>query len=237
MRIQETHYYAISNGSNTNYYRLQVLAVTVLGESDYRSGWFPESAVDALFGDVTAEGGTEAARTRAELESVLNEKLKAAWTAWLEEAVKPNAEPAKLASLLAALRRVRAAPGRTIELPDGAIEMEWDPAKGLILNHRDQKLVFILASDPNAVVGKIASFAENERTALAVEDLSLIISERVLNEVASKEAVEAVRQRTDQIIRAQLLVAKGVADSVPVSPIQAIKEIDTLLELLASVEP
>src|SRR5262245_39773898 len=68
MEAEEVHYYAITNGENTNYYRLRVSADTLLGVSEYRSGYFPARAVDTVFGEVTSDGATRALATRNELE-------------------------------------------------------------------------------------------------------------------------------------------------------------------------
>jgi len=60
MTLQETHYFAPINETHSNYYRLRILAQTELGVSQYRSGWFPATSVDRLFGKVEDEGGGKA---------------------------------------------------------------------------------------------------------------------------------------------------------------------------------
>ncbi len=57
MDVREVRYWAVSNGKETNYYRLRVTGATRLGVAGYKSGWFPARAVDRLFGDVSSDDG------------------------------------------------------------------------------------------------------------------------------------------------------------------------------------
>ena len=106
LRVEETHYYAVSNGTNTNSYRLDIRAASFLGDAGYRSGWFPAHAIDSLFGDTTAQGGLAALETRSKLEQQINYKLVSTNQAWLEYASQWDAKNDKLKGLLMARKRV-----------------------------------------------------------------------------------------------------------------------------------
>src|SRR5262245_55042014 len=111
MKLRETQYLAVKSGSNTNYYRIRVYAKTVLGESDFRSGWFPAAAVDALSGDVSAAGATAALKTEDDIRQGIDTALKEALTQYLNAAKDPSSSPETLTKRLTALKAVRSMPG------------------------------------------------------------------------------------------------------------------------------
>ena len=57
MKVKETYYYAVEDETNTNIYRLQIQAKTVLGDAKFREGFFPANAVDRAFGAVSDSSG------------------------------------------------------------------------------------------------------------------------------------------------------------------------------------
>ena len=60
--------------------------------------------------------------------------------------------------------------------------MEYDPSKNIALRHSNDKLVFFMSSDPDKVIGNIASFAESNETSLQV----LKLSEMITNQTVGK---------------------------------------------------
>ena len=242
MDVREVHYYAVPNGQNTNYYRLKVRAQTKLGDAEYRSGWFPGHAVDSLFGDVTQAGRTKALEARSKLEDDILLEIIATNKAWLEEASKHNADPENLKGLLEARRRVLAYPRGVGPPYPGTLEIQYNPAKGIAALHSDEKLVFVLSSNPNEVVGKIANFAQNEKTVMSINQLGKVIAQRVRNETAELEAVEQVNKNVDLLLREQISLALEGLDVLnekeTVEKKQgAIGQIDTLLNLIEAVYP
>jgi hypothetical protein len=236
MELREVHYYAVPDGKNTNYFRLKVYGDTVLGNAQYRSGWFPAKAVDSLFGDVTADDNASAYETRRALETQIREKVLATYKAWLDEASKPDPDKAKLAGLMEARRLVLAYPAGDGAPFPGTVEIQYNPAEGIAILRADEKLVFVLGSNPDEVLGKIANFAESEKTVSSVNQLGRIISERVKADVAAEEAAERVNQQANALIASQISSTLKVLES-GATKAEAGKEIDTLLSVINAVRP
>ena len=236
MRLHEVHYYAVPDGTHTNYYRLKVFACTSLGDAQYRSGWFPANAVDSLFGGVTADDNASAYEARRGIEKQILDKIIATNEAWLDEASKPNPDEEKLIELMQARRRVLAYPRIEGEPFPGAMEIQYNPAKGVAILRADEKLIFLLSSNPNEVVGNIANFAENEKTVSSVNQLGTIIAERVKADIAAEEAVENINKKAGTLIDSQISSTLTVLEG-KVTKLQAINEIDTLLSVINAVQP
>jgi hypothetical protein len=237
MTVRERHYFAVPSGENTNYYRLRVEAKTRLGVSGYRSGWFPADAVDYAFGDVSEAGGIEALKVRNQLKEQINQKILATNSAWLEEAAKPDADMNKLEGLMKARRRILAYPSGNTPPYKEAFEIEYNPLKGIHTRFSEDKLIFVLASDPDAVIANIANFAENQQTVLAIDKLSGVIAQRARNEIAASEAVAEVNESLDKLILEQIKLAQAIIVDPATTPNETIREINTLLILLDSVYP
>ena len=191
MEIREVHYYAVPNGENTNYFRLKVTAKTSLGVASYREGWFPADAVDSLFGDVSEPGSVKALEAKVELKSAIRKGIVDTTKAWLKEASNPNADPEKLKNLFEARRRVLAYPKNIGEPFAGGLEIEYNPMKSLVAAHWDEKKVYVLASNPDEVVGKMAIDAGGDgvvagllpRVVLALHDVAVGAGARIGAEI------------------------------------------------------
>lgn len=242
MSLRETHYYAPVNESNTNYYRLRVFAETKLGVSQYRSGWFPTTSVDRLFGKVDDEGGVKSLETRAVIESLLGQKVKDTYRAWLDSASNPTMPTAVLDLLQQSMRRILAYPliGGAEPYP-GALEVEYNPAKGVAIRRWDEKLVFILSSDPNDVVQKIANFSESDQTTRTINRFGQMLANRALGEVVSQEAALTVRAAADALLTAGIERTTAAATAVQGGDQAKLgivnQEIETLLTLLEAGQP
>lgn len=232
MNIREIHYYAITNGEHTNYYRLRVAADTQLGVAGFRSGWFPARAVNRLFGDASLEGGAAELKTRSAIESLINDKMIFTYKNWLDEAGNIDATSDKLNKLLDARRRVLAYPSSEIDPYPKAFEIDYNPASGVATYHADEKLVFVLASNPDEVIGKIANFVEDDKTVLTINRLADAVGQYRVNEIATKEATLEVDKKSDALVRDLIKIAieaKTVED--------AKKYIDSLLLTLETILP
>lgn len=230
MKVREVHYFAVPNGENTNYYRLKGKATSKLGVAEYRAGWFPVRSIDYLFGDVRSNGGAAALDVQSQLEAQINDKILSTNHAWLEEAAKPEADPNKLEGLLRARRRVLAYPSSDTPPYTGAFEIEYNPAKPIHTRYADEKLLFILSSNPDEIIGKITNFSENEKTVLSINQLSQVIAQRVRNDVAAQEATEGVNKGIDSLVLNQIKAARQIAENPETNRDEAIKAIDTFYE-------
>lgn len=243
LTLRETHYYAPSNDKNTNYYRLRVYAKTKLGASQYRSGWFPASSVDRLFGTVDDEGGVKALETRSAIEAKVAEKVKETYSAWLDSAAKPNADTVKLAQLQEAQRRVLAYPAIGATQPfRNALEVDYNPAKGVAIRRWDEKLVFILSSNPDDVVGKIANFSESDQTTRTINRFGQLLQERAHGELAAREAGNELRGAADTLVILRINAAVAAVAAARKDPkgetlAPVSREIQSLLALLEGSEP
>ena len=235
MKIRETHYYYATNGHDKNYYRLRVAADTQLGVAGYRSGWFPADAVDYAFGDVSSTGGTEALKTRNSIKEQINAKIISTNKAWLDAAAQPGMDIIKLKQLQESRRRILAYPISNEAPFEGAFEIEYNPAKSVNIRFADDKLIFVLASDPDTVIANIASFGESQESALSIDRLSKVIAERTRADIVAAEVVNEVRQKNDSLVLGQIDIALKVAQDDNTRISDMIDEINTLLILLEGV--
>jgi hypothetical protein len=232
MNVREAHYFAVPNGENTNYYRLRVDAETRLGVAGYRSGWFPARAVDRLFGEVTSEAGAAEVDVRTKIETEINARILETTKSWLEEAVKPDADSQKLDRLLAARRRVLAYPSSLGEPYPKTFEIEHNPSVGVATRYADEKLVFVLGSNPDEVIGRIASFVEDDKTVLTINRLSGVITQSRTNQIASREARQDLAKDADSRVHRRIQEALKAATVT-----DALSQVETLLILLEALYP
>jgi hypothetical protein len=57
----------------------------------------------------------------------------------------------------------------------------------------------MLSTDPDEVIGKIANFAETDKTVLSINQFAKITAQRVRNQIAAEEAAEEVNKRIDNL--------------------------------------
>ncbi len=163
MNISERSYLGACNGECRVYYRVTITGKTQLGACEFRQGWFPASAVDALFGDVSADTAKQQT-VRDELRRQIDEALLLANKNYLAQAVDPKATPEDLKKCLDAIRRVRLTAEDSAEGLDGAVVMEYQPNRDLVIRHSDEKLVLVLSSNPDEIITQLAQLSESERT-------------------------------------------------------------------------
>jgi len=233
MKINETHYYAIpsSDSDNINIFRLNINGETVLSDAKYQSGWYPANAVDSLFGNVISNGGTGDLQARQDIETQYRNAMVKATKKYMAVALKPSSTQAQIQQAMQVRRRVLAYPSLAEKVPNSAVIVDYNPSKGVAERHANEKLVFILSANPDAVVGNIKNFAESDQTALAVSHLAKVTSQRVRNEVVAEEAKEAIdkyaiKVQLDRSI-AMLENTKKTADKKQIKA-----QIDILIEFL-----
>jgi hypothetical protein len=192
MDIYERYYLGASNGDSRVYYRVTITGQTRLGVSEFRQGWFPSYAVDALFGDVSAEAAKQQT-VRDELRSQVDEAILLARKNYLAQAVKHDTEPDKLRKYLDAIRRVRlTARGTTGGLKE-AVVMEYHPNKDLIIRHSDEKLVLVLSSNPDEIITQLAQLSESSKTEETINKFVQVLAfrERRDQENEAEESTKA----------------------------------------------
>jgi hypothetical protein len=238
LKVRETHYLAVSNGRNTNYYRLRVEGSTMLGVAGYRSGWYPARAVDRLFGEVVSDAGPAELQARIELETKIIEKVKETHEEWLKAASNPDANPARLKKLNEARRRVLAYPAFRAEPFLDTVEIEYNPTRDIVTFHSGDKLLFVLGSNPDDVIQAIASTVEDDKTVLSINRLASTITHLKVNEVAAQEAAQEVDTTNDARLRKIIkdTMAALSADPAPAKAVAA-AHIDVLLNVLDVVNP
>jgi len=236
LKVHEVHYYRVATGTNVNYFRLTVDADSRLGVAEYRSGWFPARSVDSVFGDASQSGGEQALRMRTELEKQIDAHIMLTTTNWLNAAAATNVTPEELERLAEARKRVLSYP---LDGPlPGSGEMDYNPITGLVKLHSDEKLIFMLASNPDEIIGKIANFSQSEQTSLTIHKFTDTLLQRQTDQQAARSATEAVKAKRDALIFENLATSLSVITNQPsLSKDAAIFQIDTLLSLLEASRP
>jgi hypothetical protein len=234
MELKSEKYFAVSNGESTNYFRLRAFADTQLGVAEFRSGWFPADAVDALFGDVSNAGGVAAREAQQKIERVFADASVQMATEWKDAVMSAAKEPDKdhekrLKKLMDARRYLVTAPvpGSDGGIKfDGASTMEYDVARPLWMRHCDEKLVFMLSSNPDEVIGKITAFANDQETAVTLNRLTESLRAAVQDQVDADTETAKVGETGSKQIRADLVdtIAKLGALTADKAPEKAAAE-------------
>lgn len=232
-KIDHSHYLAVPSEKNVNYFRIRVTGRTKLGKTSYRSGWYPAAAVDSLYGDASQSGASAAYKLEEDLKSKINDKILATADGYLNAAADPKADPGLLEAWLAAQRRVRAFPGDEVPLPNGAVEIEYQPGANLALRHSGEKLIFVLSSDPDEVIGAISNFSQNVETGATVLRLADVIRQRSVDEVAATEARNAARGKTNEVLVQRIDSLQAVTEKA--TRTELTREIESLRILLENL--
>lgn len=206
MNIQETYYYAVEDGANTNVYRLKIEAETRLGDAKYREGFFPAYAVDRAFGAVSDSSGSADLQFQETLKTLIREATLHTTQEYLKVAGDKDSSDEKIHKALNARRKILAYPLLNIGLPNNSRIIDFNPANNTVVRNSGSKMVFVLSSNPDTVIGNIKNFAESDQTALAVSRLAQVTSQRTRIEVAEEEAElqvsgEAVRKQIELSVK------------------------------------
>ncbi len=206
MKVKETYYYAVEDETNTNVYRLKIEAKSVLGDAKYREGFFPAHAVDRAFGAVNDNSGNADLQFQETLKAQIRDATLHTTQEYLNIAKNKESSDEDILRALNARRKILAYPSLNVGLPNHTRIIEFNPAKNTVIRNSDSKMVFVLSSNPDTVIGNIKNFAESDQTALAVSKLAQVTSQRTRNEVAEKEATlqvigESIRQQIQQSVQ------------------------------------
>jgi len=230
-RIEQTYFLAVPSDKNVSYFRVRISGNAVLGQTEFRSGWFPGDAVDSLYGDTSQNGATEAYRLKEQLKAKYDAAILKTTEGYLNAAADPKTGADIIQSWLLAQRRVRATAGTETQLPQGAVEIEYDPGRGLTTLHAGEKLVLVLASDPTTVIEAISAFSKDVQTGATVMNLADVIRQQSANDVATTEARNESRAKSDALIAQRL---GTMSDLLKTNPKRAdlIREIESVRILL-----
>lgn len=234
LEVSERYYLAATNGRETAYFRVRVNAQTFLSKAEFRQGWFPSRAVDALFGDVSDEGGGKALTVREKLREQIDEAVVETSREYLLAARKPNTSREELMKLLETRNRVLLTPTPGLGQSRDAQLIEYDPKRGLTVLHGDERLVFVLSANPDEIIGQIANFAEEERTQQTIHKFTDILVQSSRKEVATKAATAEVESSGDKLVAAQIDVVLKTLQA-GVTRDQAIEQIGALIHLVQSL--
>ena len=214
-KLGSTSYVAVPGRNNTNYFRVTVTGSSKLAVTHFKSGAFPADIVDTLYGNAGNSNLPEVYKLQEDIKKEINDALLKAWKSYLEKAIDPAATQEVLADRLATIRRVRAAPGDGIPLPKGAVEMEYAPERNLVLRGWGQKLVFVMSSDPNDVIGAISTFSNEVETGTTVLRLADLVQQKVVGDVVEIEARNEARDKLKDVLITEIdVVAKAVEGDV-----------------------
>jgi hypothetical protein len=230
-KIDQKYFLAVPSNTNVNYFRVRVRGESILSVTDFRSGWFPADAVDSLYGDVSQNGATEAFRVKEQLKAKYNAAILKAQDGYLAAASDPKTDPAVLQSWILAEHRVRATAGSEAPLPAGAVEVEYDPGRGITTAHAGEKLVLVLSSDPTSVIEAISAFSNDVQTGATVLNLADVMRQQSSNDVATTEARNAAKAKTDALIAQRLGALSDLLKTDPKRP-DLVREIESLRMLL-----
>jgi hypothetical protein len=233
-RIDQTYFLAVPSDTNINYFRVRVHALTYLGVADFRSGWFPAEAVDTLYGDVSNKGATEAFQLKKQLREKYDAAILKATGGYLDAASDLKTPSAVLQAWLLAERRVRAVAGAETPLPVGAVEIEYNPGGGIATFHSGEKLVLVLASNPDTVIDAISVISRDVQTGATVKNLADVFRQQSANDVATTEARNESRSKSDALIADRL---GTVSDLLKADPKRGdlIREIESLRILVENL--
>lgn len=202
MKVKETYYYAVEDETNTNVYRLQVKASSVLGDAKFREGFFPAHAVDRAFGAVSDNSGNADLQFQETLKAKIRDATLHTTQEYLNIAKNKDSSDEDILKALNARRKILAYPALNVGLPNHARIIEFNPAQNTVIRNSDSKMVFVFSSNPDTVIGNIKNFAESDQTALAVSRLAQVTSQRTRNEVAEEEAtLQVIGESTSQQIQ------------------------------------
>jgi hypothetical protein len=226
-RVDQTYFLAVPSETNINYFRVRVHALAHLGVTEFRSGWFPAEAVDSLYGDISNKSPTDAFLVKKQLREKYDAAILKATGGYLDAASDLKTPSAVLQAWLLAERRVRSVAGVETPLPVGAVEIEYNPGGGIATFHSGEKLVLVLASNPDTVIDAISGVSRDVQTGATVKSLADLVRQQSANDVASTEARNESSSKSDALIAARL---GSVSDLLKADPKRGdlIREIESL---------
>ncbi|MDQ8197461.1 hypothetical protein QEH56_04840 [Pelagicoccus enzymogenes] len=192
-------YYAVSNGKDTNFYRLRIEGRSDKGRAEFRNGWFPSEVVDALFGDADVESAATVSETRDAIQLKINKAKINAWEEWLKVVSNAESTEEEIVKQAKALQYLRTRPSAEskhfgeLAAEAGLTIMSYDPEGDLETRLDSKKEVIAFSSDPDQVMQQIA-VVSNE-----VESVSLVKKLAALAGTQSNPELVRVYSELDEI--------------------------------------
>lgn len=234
MDVHELYYLGASNGRNHVYYRVRVTGRTRLGDAEFRQGWFPASAVDALFGDVSGEGEGRALNVQSELRKQIDIARITAQQNYLDDVLNQK-DDAALDARLRAIERIGLAPSTESPTLSGARVIEYDPARELVTTHSGSKLVMVLSSNPDEIIGRIAQLAQDTKTEALFMRFADVLAARQQARAAELSARTAFSARVNQRLGPALQRLSSIAGSDTPDRGSILGALDSLIGHLSSI--
>jgi hypothetical protein len=193
MKLREVHYFAAygANGES-NFYRVRVHATTDNSETKYRSGKFPARVVDRVFGRVVDANDPEVRGDH--LQRGLNDATKR----YAELVASKDATPESLQD--------------ASDKYDRAVRLlqEYQARAGDDRGELQEKLIFVLSSDPSRIIAAIKTAVQAQQVSGAI--VGMFQASLVKDALLAKEDLELHDKRLrDQA--ALLMSAQGTLDA------------------------
>jgi hypothetical protein len=200
---------ASADGKSANYYRVRIDSKSLMGETQYKTGFYPAYAVDAYLGQTTSMP-LNAAEAEDKLRAELVEAQKQALKNYFDAAKNPDDSKAMEAASKR-LGLVRSLPDPK-SLPPGTVHLGFSPIENLIDHNANKKFVIALSGDPDAVLQKISAIAEEPATINAIKQAyaGLLIASNVDEVRAGKSAQQDAAAAANRL----RLLAGGEASTV-----------------------
>ncbi|OIQ50737.1 hypothetical protein BerOc1_02679 [Pseudodesulfovibrio hydrargyri] len=234
--VQESRYYAAYNPSGeVSVYRLDIKANAQLTEGKYASGWYPRASVDSLTGAVNADQILKDLKTRIAIEQEIDKKVLAAYKEWLKIAANPASDPKDRQKTLDTLRLVLSYPTTENFQREGMCYIEYQPTEGIVMRHADEKMVFLLSSDPTKVLNAINNFTQSTEAALNINQLSDLFNAQALGEHGTLMASMHATRNYGHLIEGELDALATSPPTDTASQKATISEMTKLIEMLQSM--
>lgn len=219
MDISERYYLAASDGRDVNFYRVTLSAHTAYSKAEFRQGWYPADAVDAVFGNVSQDDSVARLRTEAELRKNIDDTL-VALSARRAEILSKAApltpqEREDLADIDQRKRTLFAYPWLEYGETDSGgqtVVMEYNPERGIVTRRNGEKLVFLLSADPDAIIQDMAGFSEAQQTRLGIDYFAEVLTNSANREVFERNAILELERSRDAGISTRI---EAIRKSIP----------------------
>jgi hypothetical protein len=195
------------NNCSAQYYRVTTEIMGKNAQVDYRSGWYDAVAVDALFGNISAEQTIEAAtakRKKTAIQKTLDNYMKA-----LEDGEDATAIAKKKADYESALQGIQ-----------GTTTLGDPPSS--VLDHADDKFVIILSSDPDKVIELIKGKVQSNNLK---DTISYVLARKNSSQLTrAKIDLKILEKKAEQMKQAVETSESGIADDTTIGEVVSILE-------------
>lgn len=232
MDVQERYFLIAENDNNAVLYRITIRAKTKLADAKYQSGWYPESALDAVFGNITKTSEVSARTTRKEIEDNISMGLRHLHKKYIK-ALKDGDSKEILMDLQWRIHQTRMLPNPGGRALANSRVIEYNPTSSIVTYREGTKQVLFLSANPDKIIGVINNFAKSTDSAAAIDQLVQTIinqNEQDLIDVQIERAVERVSE-LELAKDIKVVIAKFDNDTILMTEAQgSLKALLALLE-------